>query len=111
MVKKEEPGPKSNIAYYITIDMELHPGTSLTPEELKHVKCRQKWNAVRRSYADFTGKTFVIPPVYQSEKKDVKTIENKGQNLNTKNRFNKTRRQQNNPNIYNRRKTRINRPY
>jgi hypothetical protein len=68
--KMEKTGEKdkSNISYYITIDMELHPGLTLTPEELKESQCRQKWNAVRKAYAGFTGKPYVIKPIYQTNK-------------------------------------------
>ena len=67
MVKKTEDN-KSNVGYYITIDMELHPGLTLTPEELKESQCRQKWNAVRKAYAGFRGQPYIIPPVYQTNK-------------------------------------------
>lgn len=63
-IKKKENKESNQLAYYITIEMELHSGTSLTPEEMKNYKCRQKWNSVRKAYADFTGKPYVIPPVY-----------------------------------------------
>jgi hypothetical protein len=103
MVKNDDQKNKSHIAYYVTIDMELHPGTSLTPEELKNIKCRQKWNAVKKSYADFRGKSYVIPPVYQQPKQPNRnnTINNKPapNNQSRKNRaFNRTRKQ-NNANI------------
>jgi hypothetical protein len=63
-IKKKENKASNQLAYYITIEMELQSGTSLTPEEMKNYKCRQKWNSVRKAYADFTGKPYVIPPVY-----------------------------------------------
>lgn len=64
MMKKEEDSDSNQLAYYISIDMELHPGTSLTPDEMKNYKCRQKWNSIRKAYANFTGKPYIIPPVY-----------------------------------------------
>jgi hypothetical protein len=70
MMKKDEDD--SQLAYYITIDLELHPGTSISPEEMKNIKCRQKWNSVRKAYADFTGKPYVITPVYQTKKTPTK---------------------------------------
>ena len=54
----------SQIGYYISIDMELKKGTSLSPEELNNLKCNRKWNSVRKAFANFTGKKYVIPPVY-----------------------------------------------
>jgi len=74
MVKRDYENDNSKLAYYITIDMELHPGTSITPQEQKVLKCRQKWNSVRKAYADFIGKPYIIPPVYQN--KTVKRREN-----------------------------------
>jgi hypothetical protein len=74
MVKRDYEHDNSKLAYYITIDMELHPGTSITPQEQKVLKCRQKWNSVRKAYADFLGKPYIIPPVYQN--KTLKKVEN-----------------------------------
>ena len=75
IMKKEENKDDTQLAYYITIDLEVHPGTSVTPEEMKNLKCRQKWNSVRKAWSEFTGKPYVIPPVYQT-----KTLKNKEQN-------------------------------
>ena len=90
LMKKENDNSK--ISYYITIDMELQPGKSITPDELKKIKCRQKWNAVRKAYARFVGKPYIIPPVYQNatvknreENKTNKTIVNKSNNNNDNN--------------------------
>lgn len=55
MVKRDNEYDNSKLAYYITIDMELHPGTSITPQEQKVLKCRQKWNSVRKSLCGFRG--------------------------------------------------------
>jgi hypothetical protein len=54
----------SKLAYSITIDMELHPGTSLTPQQISESKCNTKYNAIRKAYAEFTGTPYVLPPVY-----------------------------------------------
>jgi len=56
---------RSNICYNITIDMELVKGTTITDEQMSQLSCRNRWNAVRRSYANFTGRKYVIPPVYE----------------------------------------------
>jgi hypothetical protein len=66
---------KSDLSYYIEIDMELKRGKEpLTSQEIRALKCDQKWNSVRRAYAEFTGKKYVIPPVYDniSQKKTQK---------------------------------------
>ena len=72
----------AKLAYYITVDMVLHPGTSITPDKLKALKCQQKWNAVRRAYAMFIGKPYIIPPIY---KKTVKNREGRPNQNKTKN--------------------------
>ena len=67
--KKDET---SKLAYQVTIDMQLYPGTSIPPEELKKLKCTQKWNSVQKSWSELTGKPYVIKPVYNQ-----KTVKNK----------------------------------
>jgi hypothetical protein len=83
-MKKEENKEDTQLAYYISIDLELHPGTSLTPEEYKNAKCRHQWNSVRKAWSEFTGKPYVIPPVYQN-----KTLKNKEENQNNKTQYKK----------------------
>lgn len=67
MVKKDNNRDDSQLAYYITIDMEVKPGTSLTQEEIKNSKCNRKWNSIRKSYSEVVGKPYVITPVYQND--------------------------------------------
>ena len=55
----------SNLAYYIHVDMELYPGTSITPEIKKDLHCRRKWNSVRKAFANFTGQKYVVQPMYE----------------------------------------------
>ena len=69
--KKEE----SMLSYYITIELELQKGDTITDEDINKIKCRQKWNNVRKSYAKITNKKYVIPPVYDTEKN--KTMKNR----------------------------------
>jgi hypothetical protein len=56
----------SKLAYEIVIDMELHPGTSLTPQQINESKCHSKYNAIRKAFSEFTGRPYVIPPVYKT---------------------------------------------
>uniref|UniRef100_A0A6C0DGC0 OTU domain-containing protein n=1 Tax=viral metagenome TaxID=1070528 RepID=A0A6C0DGC0_9ZZZZ len=56
----------TNISYYITIDMELKKGKQLSIKDMVDIKCRQKWNTVRRNYANLRGIKYVIPPVYDN---------------------------------------------
>ena len=89
--------------------MELQPGLTLTPEELKESQCRQKWNSVRKAYAGFTGQPYVIKPIYQTNKTEKnKADQNKNKTISQKGgsrKINKTKR----GNLYtltsNRRKT------
>jgi len=91
ITKKPEERDSSKIAYAITIDMELHPGTSLTPEQISKSKCNTKYNAIRKAFAEFTGRSYIIPPVYN------KTVKNKSASYvpietNEDKRFDNTRR-------------------
>jgi len=88
---------KTNLSYIIDVYMELHPGTTMSEEEKKSAKCNNKWNAIRKSYADFVGKPYVIPPLYKkynNNNKTVKTSNNQNQNQNQNiNKNNVTRKQ------------------
>lgn len=78
----------SKIGYYISVELELKKGSPLTPEELNQSKCVQKWNTVRKSFSNFTGRKYTIPPVYDySNKKTVKNqpTDNKLNNVTRKN--------------------------
>jgi hypothetical protein len=57
---------KSNTSYYITINMYLKKGTTLTNEELKNLKCNHEWNSIRRSYADMRGLNYSVLPDYEN---------------------------------------------
>ena len=45
---------------------------------MKESQCTRKWNTVRKAFANFTGKTYTIPPVYDYSNK--KTLKNKSNN-------------------------------
>ena len=72
IMKKPDEVDSSKIAYSITIDMEIHPGTSLTPEQLKNAKCNSKYNAIRKAFSEFTGKPYTMQPVYPEPKNNTK---------------------------------------
>jgi hypothetical protein len=38
----------------------------MSEEEKKGLKCNTKWNAIRKAYADFVGKPYVIPVTLNS---------------------------------------------
>ena len=73
---------KSKLAYYISIDLELFPGTEMPEEEKKKLKCNKKWNNIRKAYAEFTGSKYIITPVYSDDK--TKKNKNKGHNTTKK---------------------------
>ena len=77
-LKRDAVRDISKIGYYISIDLELKKGSPLTPEEMKESKCTRKWNSVRKAFANFTGKTYAIPPVYDYSNKQ--TLKNKPNN-------------------------------
>jgi hypothetical protein len=69
--------------------MEVHPGISLTPKQINESKCKSKYNAIRKAYSEFTGKPYVISPVYKQN--TYVLITNKSTNY-EKQKFNNTRR-------------------
>ena len=66
--------PDTQLAYEITIDLELTPGTSLSPDELKNAKCNRKLNSIRKSWSGLTGKPYVIKPIYNNTKKNTPPV-------------------------------------
>jgi hypothetical protein len=77
-LKRDDIRDVSKIGYYISIDLELKKGSPLTPGEISESKCTRKWNTVRKAFANFTGKTYTIPPVYDYSNKQ--TLKNKPNN-------------------------------
>ena len=86
-LKKEEKQDNIQISFHITIDMELQKGTTLTKEQISNIKCTKGWNKVRKSFAEFTGRKYVIPPVYEnlSDKYNKKEEPNKKEEVNNNN--------------------------
>jgi hypothetical protein len=58
--------PVSNISYYITIDIVLKKGTSLSTSDMINLKCDQQYNKIRKNYAELRGLKYTIPPVYDN---------------------------------------------
>ena len=56
----------------------MKKGSPLTPGEISESKCTRKWNTVRKAFANFTGKTYTIPPVYDYSNKQ--TLKNRPNN-------------------------------
>jgi len=84
-LKKEDNQDDIQISFYITIDMELQKGKTLSKEQISNIKCVKGWNNVRKSFAEFTGQKYIIPPVYENlSDKYNKKEEPKDNNNNTK---------------------------
>lgn len=97
MIKNQDKMGGPNICYYINIDMELQAGETLTPEQLRNLKCRRKWNTVRKAYSEMTGQKYIIKPVYNKEEDASNNYDNRNRK-NEKYNTNKRRR----PNNFNR---------
>ena len=92
-LKKEDKQDSVQISFHITIDMELQKGTTLSKEQISNIKCIKGWNKVQKSFADFTGKKYVIPPVYDNlSDKHNKKEEEENKNTTKKNTGGKRRR-------------------
>lgn len=77
-LRSAEPYKESNISYHITIDLQLQKGKTITPQQMSNLKCANKWNSVRKAFAEFTGTRYSIPPVYDSAiQNNNKTKDNK----------------------------------
>ena len=101
-LKRDPIKDLSKMGYYITIDLELKKGSPLSQEEIKESKCSQKWNTVRKAFANFTGRTYTIPPVYDySNKKTSKNRSNIKPNNITRNNSRPNVRAQTTNNVVN----------
>jgi hypothetical protein len=78
---------KSDYAYYITVDLELYPGTSVSPEDEKDMKCNKKWNAVKKAYSEFTGNSYKLGSLYKTKTKTANTKQTRPQNSTRKTKY------------------------
>ena len=62
--KKES---ENNISYNIAIDLQLYKGKTIPIKDIEKIKCMNKWNAIRKSFCNFTGQKYVIPPIYDKK--------------------------------------------
>ena len=82
--KINKPSNEQKLEYSIIIDMELYPGTSLTPEKIKELKCDSKYNMIRKAYAEFIGKPYIVVPVYNKTNKNNQINKNNQKKSKTK---------------------------
>ena len=83
MVKNETQNNNSKLAFNIKIGLELYPGKNVSKEELKLLKCNSRWEDVKKSWSEFTGKSYIIKPNYKNISNDI----NKTQNMRKKGGF------------------------
>jgi hypothetical protein len=83
MLRREPQTDTSKLAFDITIMLELYPGTNVTTEQLSTIKCDSRWESVRKAWADFIGKPYVIIPEYEKLEKMKKKMNNKTQRNNS----------------------------
>jgi len=57
----------NNTSYQISIDLQLYKGKTIPTKDIEKIKCMNKWNAVRKSFCNFTGQKYVIPPIYDTK--------------------------------------------
>ena len=77
MVKNETQNDYSKLAFNIKISLELYPGDNISKETLNVLKCNSRWEDVRKSWSEFTGKPYVIKPNYQN----INNTNNRTQNM------------------------------
>jgi len=57
---------KTNVSYYITIDLYLKKGTELSKKDISDLKCNHQWNSIKKSYANLRGLNYVNTPDYNT---------------------------------------------
>jgi ankyrin repeat protein len=50
---------ESKNSYYVVIDVDLYPGTSISKAQKARMRCASSWENVREASADFLGKEYV----------------------------------------------------
>ena len=96
MVKHKEKEQKSKLSFYITIELELFPGTSANMSQKHMVKCQSTFERVREAWTDIFGFQYKKAPMveayaYNYQKKNKQLTKNKQVN----NKKNKTQKYKN----------------
>lgn len=74
----KEKDQKSKLTYYVTIDLDLYPGTSAGPLQKSAVLCHSRFEEIRHAFADMfgyiyrpstTGSTVAYEKQYKDDKK------------------------------------------
>ena len=98
-----ENDQKSKLTYYVTIDLDLYPGTSANALQKSSVLCHSRFEEIRHAYADMfgyiyrpstLGSTYSYEKEYKEEKKEDKEKKDKQKGgktfKNIKNKYRKT---------------------
>jgi hypothetical protein len=94
LINLAKPEEKPLTAIMVELYMELEPGTSLTGEQMRSAKCRNKQNAIVRSWDELWGKEYIPRPVYAANR-----YQNTTQKISTQNQnISSNRRQSSNRN-------------
>ena len=93
--QNKEKDQKSKLAFYITIDLELFPGTSVNMLQKSVVKCQSSFERIREAWADIFGFQYRPSPMseaYTYNFENKKDYNNGKTEKNRKNENNKTRK-------------------
>jgi hypothetical protein len=87
---------KSISSVFVTIDLELHKGKTISNSELASSKCNHQYNAIKHSFAVLTGTPYIIAPVYGGTRRNRRNNgthkKRKGVRNTSRKRRNKTRK-------------------
>jgi hypothetical protein len=91
--QNKEKEQKSKLSFYITVELELFPGTSVNMLQKSIVKCQSTFERIREAWADIFGFEYRAAPMsqayaYSLEKNNDKNSksEKKGTRINNKTR-------------------------
>lgn len=89
--QNKQKDKKSKLSFYITVELELFPGTSANMLQKSAVKCQSSFEKIREAYADIFGFQYRPAPMSESYNYTVKNSnENENENKSNENKNNKT---------------------
>jgi hypothetical protein len=86
VAQNKEKDKKSKLSFYITVELELFPGTSASVLQKSVVKCQSTFERIREAWADIFGFEYRPAPMseayaYNYEKKDSKSKTEKNRDI------------------------------
>lgn len=91
--QNKQKDKKSKLSFYITVDLELFPGTSANMLQKSAVKCQSSFEKIREAYADIFG--FQYRPAPMSESYNY-TVKSSNENKDNENKGNENKDKNNN---------------